>query len=113
VVAYVRRTEQMLIDVCAEFGVVAERVKGRSGAWIRATDGGLDRKIAQIGIRVSRGVTLHGFALNCDCDLSPFNLFVPCGIRDADVTSLSAEVGRPVTVAEVLPVVERHLATLL
>ncbi|MFC4064086.1 lipoyl(octanoyl) transferase LipB [Actinoplanes subglobosus] len=113
VVAYVRRTEQMLIDICAEFGVVAERVEGRSGAWVRATDGGLDRKIAQIGIRVSRGVTLHGFALNCDCDLSHFNLFIPCGIRDAGVTSLSAEVGRPVTVAEVLPVVERHLATLL
>ncbi|MEV4279533.1 lipoyl(octanoyl) transferase LipB [Actinoplanes xinjiangensis] len=113
VVAYVRRTEQLLIDVCAEFGVVAERVEGRSGAWVRATDGGLDRKIAQIGIRVSRGVTLHGFALNCDCDLSNFNRFVPCGIRDAGVTSLSAEVGRPVPVTEVLPVVERHLTTLL
>ncbi|GIE76117.1 octanoyltransferase [Actinoplanes philippinensis] len=112
VVAYVRRTEQLLIDVCAEFGVVAERVEGRSGAWVRATDGGLDRKIAQIGIRVSRGVTLHGFALNCDCDLSNFNRFIPCGIRDAGVTSLSAEVGRPVPVAEVLPVVERHLTTL-
>ncbi|WP_328466873.1 lipoyl(octanoyl) transferase LipB [Actinoplanes sp. NBC_00393] len=113
VVAYVRRTEQLLIDVCAEFGVVAERVEGRSGAWIRATDGGLDRKIAQIGIRVSRGVTLHGFALNCDCDLANFDRFVPCGIRDAAVTSLSAELGRPVPVAEVLPVVERHLPTLL
>lgn len=112
VVAYVRRTEQMLIDVCAEFGVAAERVEGRSGAWVRATEGGLDRKIAQIGIRVSRGVTLHGFALNCDCDLSNFNRFIPCGIRDAGVTSLSAEVGRPVPVAEVMPVVERHLATL-
>jgi lipoyl(octanoyl) transferase len=113
VVANVRRTEQLLIDVCAEFGVTAERIEGRSGAWVRATDGGLDRKIAQIGIRVSRGVTLHGFALNCDCDLSNFDRFVPCGIRDAGVTSLSAEVGRPVPVAEVLPVVERHLTTLL
>ncbi|MEU8241482.1 lipoyl(octanoyl) transferase LipB [Actinoplanes missouriensis] len=113
VVAYVRRVEQMLIDVCAEFGVTAERVEGRSGAWIKATDGGLDRKIAQIGIRVARGVTLHGFALNCDCDLENFNRFIPCGIRDAGVTSLSAEVGRPVPVAEVLPVVERHLPTLL
>ncbi|MFC7533438.1 lipoyl(octanoyl) transferase LipB [Actinoplanes sp. GCM10030250] len=112
VVAYVRRTEQLLIDVCAEFGVATERVEGRSGAWVRATDGGLDRKIAQIGIRVSRGVTLHGFALNCDCDLANFDRFVPCGIRDAGVTSLSAELGRPVTVAEVLPVVERHLPTL-
>jgi lipoyl(octanoyl) transferase len=113
VVAYVRRTEQLLIDVCAEFGVTAERVEGRSGAWIKATDGGPDRKIAQIGIRVARGVTLHGFAINCDCDLANFDRFVPCGIRDAGVTSLTAETGRPVTVAEVLPVVERHLATLL
>ncbi|GIE84769.1 lipoyl(octanoyl) transferase LipB [Actinoplanes regularis] len=113
VVAYVRRVEQLLIDVCAEFGVATERVEGRSGAWVRATDGGLDRKIAQIGIRVARGVTLHGFALNCDCDLTAFDRFVPCGIRDAGVTSLSAELGRPVTVAEVLPVVERHLTTLL
>jgi lipoyl(octanoyl) transferase len=116
VVAYVRRTEQLLIDVCAEFGVIAERVEGRSGAWVKATDGGLDRKIAQIGIRVSRGVTLHGFAINCDCDLANFDRFIPCGIRDAGVTSLTAEVGaergRPVTVAEVLPVVERHLPTL-
>ncbi|MDI6098042.1 lipoyl(octanoyl) transferase LipB [Actinoplanes sp. NEAU-A12] len=113
VMAYVRRTEQMLIDVCAEFGVTAERVEGRSGAWVRAGEGGVDRKIAQIGIRVSRGVTLHGFALNCDCDLSNFNRFIPCGIRDAGVTSLSAEVGRPVPVSEVMPVVERHLHTLL
>jgi lipoyl(octanoyl) transferase len=113
VVAYVRRTEQMLIDVCAEFGVTVERVEGRSGAWVRGRDGGVDRKIAQIGIRVSRGVTLHGFALNCDCDLSNFTRFVPCGISDAGVTSLSAELGRPVPVSEVLPVVERHLATLL
>ncbi|MEU4426276.1 lipoyl(octanoyl) transferase LipB [Actinoplanes sp. NPDC024001] len=112
VVAYVRRVEQMLIDVCAEFGVTAERIEGRSGAWVKATDGGLDRKIAQIGIRVSRGVTLHGFALNCDCDLANFDRFVPCGIRDAGVTSLSAELGRPVPVSEVLPVVERHLPTL-
>ncbi|BCY06467.1 lipoyl(octanoyl) transferase LipB [Actinoplanes sp. L3-i22] len=112
VVAYVRRTEQMLIDVCAEFGVTAERVEGRSGAWVRATDGGLDRKIAQIGLRVARGVTQHGFAINADCDLANFDRFVPCGIRDAGVTSLSAELGRPVPVAEVMPVVERHLTTL-
>jgi lipoyl(octanoyl) transferase len=112
VVAYVRRTEQMLIDVCAELGVATERVDGRSGAWVRATDGGPDRKIAQIGIRVAHGVTQHGFAINCDCDLANFDRFIPCGIRDAGVTSLSAELGRPVTVADVLPVVERHLSTL-
>ena len=113
VVAYVRRTEQMLIDVCADFGVATTRVEGRSGAWVRADERGPDRKIAAIGIRVSRGVTQHGFALNCDCDLSNYDRFVPCGIRDAGVTSLSTELGRQVTVAEVLPVVERHLPTLL
>ncbi|MFD0517361.1 lipoyl(octanoyl) transferase LipB [Paractinoplanes durhamensis] len=115
VVAYVRRTEQMLIDVCAEFGVTAERsdIKGRSGAWVLADERGPDRKIAAIGIRVARGVTQHGFALNCDCDLGAYDRFVPCGIRDAGVTSLSAELGRPVTVAEVTPVLERHLPTLL
>jgi lipoyl(octanoyl) transferase len=113
VVAYVRRVEQVLIDVCAEFGVTAERVEGRSGAWVRGDSGARpDRKIAAIGIRVARGVTLHGFAVNCDCDLANFDRFVPCGIRDAGVTSLTAELGRPVTVADVLPVVERHLATL-
>jgi lipoyl(octanoyl) transferase len=112
VVAYVRRTEQLLIDVCAEFGVRTERIVGRSGAWVRADDRGPDRKIAAIGIRVARGVTQHGFALNCDCDLSSYDKFVPCGIRDAGVTSLTAEVGRPVPVADVLPVVERHLPTL-
>ena len=112
VVAYVRRTEQLLIDVCAELGVTTERVDGRSGAWVRADERGPDRKVAAIGIRVSRGVTQHGFALNCDCDLSFYDRFVPCGIRDAGVTSLSAELGRQVTVAEVLPIVERHLPTL-
>jgi lipoyl(octanoyl) transferase len=113
VVAYVRRTEQLLIDVCAEFGLATERVEGRSGAWVRADGRGPDRKVAAIGIRVARGVTQHGFAVNCDCDLANFDRFVPCGIRDAGVTSLSAELGRPVTVADVLPVVERHLPTLL
>jgi len=112
VVAYVRRTEQLLIDVCAEFGVIAERVEGRSGAWVRGAGAAPDRKIAAIGIRVARGVTLHGFALNCDCDLTNYHRFVPCGIRDAGVTSLSEQLGRPVPVAEVLPVVERHLPTL-
>jgi len=112
VVAYVRRTEQLLIDVCAEFGLATERVEGRSGAWVRADQRGPDRKVAQIGIRVAQGVTQHGFALNCDCDLANFDRFVPCGIRDAGVTSISAELGRSITVADVLPVVERHLPTL-
>jgi lipoyl(octanoyl) transferase len=113
VVAYVRRVEQMLIDVCAEFGVATDRVEGRSGAWVRADERGPDRKIAAIGIRVARGVTQHGFALNANCDLSAYDRFVPCGIRDAGVTSLSAELHRQVPVAELVPVVERHLPTLL
>ncbi|MFS8477531.1 MAG: lipoyl(octanoyl) transferase LipB [Micromonosporaceae bacterium] len=113
VVAYVRRVEQMLIDVCAEFGLATSRVEGRSGVWVPADERGPARKIAAIGIRVARGVTLHGFALNCDCDLTHFDRIVPCGIRDAGVTSLTAELGRPVPVAEALPLVERHLGTLL
>ena len=113
VVAYVRRTEQLLIDVCAEFGLATERIEGRSGAWVRADGRGPDRKVAQLGLRVAQGVTQHGFAINCDCDLANFDRFIPCGISDAGVTSLSAELGRPVPVAEVLAVVERHLPTLL
>lgn len=113
VVAYVRRVEQMLIDVCAEFGLVAGRIEGRSGVWVPADDRGPARKVAAIGIRVARGVTLHGFSLNCDCDLTYYDRIVPCGIRDAGVTSLAAELGRPVTVADALPVVERHLPTLV
>ena len=109
VVAYVRRVEQMLIDVCAELGLATTRVEGRSGVWVPADDRGPDRKVAAIGIRVARGVTLHGFALNCNCDLAAFDRIVPCGIRDAGVTSLTAELGRDVTVAEVRPVVERHI----
>ncbi|MBX6751053.1 MAG: lipoyl(octanoyl) transferase LipB [Micromonosporaceae bacterium] len=111
VVAYVRRVEQLLIDTCADLGLATTRVEGRSGVWVPADDRGPDRKVAAIGIRVARGVTLHGFALNCDCDLRAFDAIVPCGIRDAGVTSLSAELGRQVTVDEVLPIVEQHLRT--
>jgi lipoyl(octanoyl) transferase len=118
VIAYVRALEQALIRICADFGVTACQVDGRSGAWVlgggqagaAAGAASPDRKVAAIGARVSRGVTMHGFALNCDCDLSWFDRIVPCGIRDAGVTSLSAETGRQVTVAEVLPSAERALA---
>jgi lipoyl(octanoyl) transferase len=113
VVAHVRRVEQFLIDVCAELGVRTERVKGRTGAWVRADERGPDRKIAAIGIRVARGVSLHGFSINCDPDLAAFGRIVPCGIVDAAVTSLSAELDRDVTVAELLPIVERHLPTII
>ncbi len=110
VVAYVRRLEAVLIGACAELGLAAGQVEGRSGVWVPADDRGRERKVAAIGIRVAQGVTMHGFALNCDPDLSWFSRIVPCGIPDADVTSLSVELSRDVTVAEVVPVVERHLA---
>ena len=109
VVAYVRRLEQVLIDVCAELGLETRRVEGRSGVW--TADG--QRKVAAIGIRVAQGVTMHGFALNCDPDLSAYGRIVPCGIADATVTSLSAELGRDVPPAEVLPLLERCLPALL
>jgi lipoyl(octanoyl) transferase len=113
VVDYVRRVEEALIRVCADLGLETARVPGRSGVWLRADDRGPERKIAALGIRVSQGVTMHGFALNCDVDLSWYDRFVPCGIDDAGVTSLSAELGRGVTVCDVLPSVRRHLADLL
>jgi lipoyl(octanoyl) transferase len=154
VVAHVRRLEDALIGVCAEFGLETTRVEGRSGVWVlgdplprelRPGPGGLDlrldprlvdeeydprlagpeyapsnagqrgedRKVAAIGIRVAKGVTMHGFALNCDPDNTWFDRIVPCGIRDAGVTSLSAELGRGITVREVLPVAEKHLTRAL
>jgi lipoyl(octanoyl) transferase len=115
VVAYVRLVEQALIRACADVGVVTGRVEGRSGVWVQGHGGqaGPDRKVAAIGIRVARGVTTHGFALNCDCDLSWFDRIVPCGIRDAQVTTLSREARRTVTVADMIPAVQRHLAEVL
>jgi lipoyl(octanoyl) transferase len=113
VVDYVRRVEEALISVCRDFGVTTARIPGRSGVWLRADDRGPERKVAAIGIRVSRGVTMHGFALNCDVSLSWYDRFVPCGIADAGVTSLSNELGRPVTVSDVLPSVQRHLTDYL
>jgi lipoyl(octanoyl) transferase len=114
VVTYVRLVEDAMIGACAAFGVMANRVDGRSGAWLVGDGHGKpDRKIAAIGIRVARGVTMHGFALNCDCDLTWYDRIVPCGISDAAVTSLSAETGRRITVADVLPVVEQELARVL
>lgn len=113
VVAYVRRMELVLIDVCAELGVSAGQVEGRSGVWLAAAAGQPERKVAAIGIRVAQGVTLHGFALNCNPDLRWYERIVACGIADAGVTSLSRELNRDVTVEEVLPVVERWLDALL
>jgi lipoyl(octanoyl) transferase len=113
VVDYVRRVEEALIAVCRDLGLDTARVPGRSGVWLRADVGRPERKIAALGIRVSQGVTMHGFALNCDVDLSWYDRFVPCGIDDAGVTSLTAELGHAVTVYDVLPGVRRHLTELL
>ncbi|WP_163758284.1 lipoyl(octanoyl) transferase LipB [Mycobacterium botniense] len=101
VVNYVRRLEEALIEVCSELGLDTGRIDGRSGVWRPAGGGRPARKVAAIGVRVSRATTLHGFALNCDCDLGAFARIVPCGISDAGVTSLSAELGRRVGVDEV------------
>jgi lipoyl(octanoyl) transferase len=143
VVAYVRSIEEAIIGACAEFGLATARVDGRRGIWVLAeqVDGGpghdfglapnfkitlnlgpdadptpgraRDRKVAAIGVRVSRGVTMHGFALNCANDLSWFDRIVPCGISDAGVTSVTAELDRQVTVTEVIEPVQRHLAAAL
>jgi lipoyl(octanoyl) transferase len=113
VLAYVRALEEALMRACAELGLGTVRVAGRSGVWVPAGPGGAERKVGAIGIRVSRGVTMHGFAVNCDCDLAWFGKFVPCGIRDAGVTSLSAELGRQVGVLDLAGPVERQLAGVL
>ena len=111
VVAHVRRVEEALILTCADFGVETTRVEGRSGVWV--VGDGIDRKVAAIGIRVSQGVTMHGFALNCDADLTAYDRIVPCGLTDATVTSLTKETGRVVTVADVTPYVEKRLTEVL
>jgi lipoyl(octanoyl) transferase len=113
VVEHVRRLEAMLMDVCAELGLDTLRVDDRSGVWVRA-DRPLEgtrpeRKVAAIGVRVSRGVTMHGFALNADCDLGWYDRIVPCGIEDAGVTSMTAELGTSIGVLDVLPLVEARL----
>ncbi|MFT4298095.1 MAG: lipoyl(octanoyl) transferase LipB [Aeromicrobium sp.] len=113
VVDYVRRVEEALIRAVADLGVTAGRVDGRSGVWLPAGHRHPERKIAAIGIRVSRSVTMHGFSLNADVDLGWYDRFVPCGIADAGVTSLSVELGRDVTVPETAEAVRPHLVDLL
>ena len=106
-VGFVREIEAALIRVCDDLGVATVRIEGRSGVWIQDERG--DRKIAAIGIRVAKGVTMHGFALNINPDLAAFGQIVPCGIADADVTSLEIELGRSITIEEVVPLIERHI----
>ena len=113
VVDYVRRLEEAMIATCADLGLRAGRVRGRSGVWLAPSAERPERKICALGIRVSRGVAMHGFAINADVDLAWFSRIVPCGIADAGVTSLTEEVGRRVTVEEVSEAVEPHLRRLL
>ena len=111
VVGFVREIESALIDLCLEFAIPAERYCERSGVWIRDSRG--DRKIAAIGMRVAKGVTMHGFALNVNPDLSAYSKIVPCGFSDADVTSMAQELGSNITVEEVLPLVESKILAAL
>ena len=106
-VGFVRELEDGLIKACAEFGIAGTRVEGRSGVWVVDEKG--ERKIAAIGIRVASGTTMHGFALNVAPDLAAFGAIIPCGIADADVTSMAAELNREISIDEVLPVVEKFL----
>jgi lipoyl(octanoyl) transferase len=113
VVDYVRRVEEALIRACRDLGLTTGRVPGRSGVWLAAAEAKPERKIAAIGIRVSRGITMHGFSLNANVSMDWYDRFVPCGIADAGVTSLSIELGRDVTVAEAADAVAPHLIELL
>ncbi len=113
VVGHVRNLEEVMMRVTRHFGVETHRVDGRSGVWVLADSRGPDRKLGAIGVRVSRQCTMHGFALNCDADLAWGDNIIPCGIEDASVSSISAELGRRVTVQDVLPVAERALADVL
>jgi lipoyl(octanoyl) transferase len=110
VVRFVRLLEEIILAVVADCGVRAATVAGRSGAWVLADERGPDRKIAAIGVQVSRRTTMHGFALNCSNDLRPFGNIIPCGITDASVTSLSQETGRLITPQDVVDRVEQEIS---
>ena len=111
VVGFVREIETALIEICDEFGINAQRYCERSGVWLRDAKG--DRKIAAIGLRVAKGVTMHGFALNVNPDLSAYSKIIPCGIADAQITSLANELGRNITIDEVMPVLKKHILPML
>jgi lipoyl(octanoyl) transferase len=111
VVGFVREIESALIETCKEFGLKVQRVPGRSGVWTQ--DDLNPRKIAAIGIRVAKATTMHGFALNVNPDLTSFTQIIPCGIPDAEVTSMAQELKREITAEEVLPVLERHITSTL
>lgn len=111
VVGFVRELENALIQVCEEFGITAQRYCERSGVWVRDKKG--DRKIAAIGLRVAKGVSTHGFALNVNPDLSAYLKIIPCGIPDAKVTSISAELGEQIKIEQVNPVLQKYICPML
>ncbi len=113
VVDYVRRLEEAMIGLFAGYGLVTGRVRGRSGVWLAADEDRPERKIAAIGVRVAAGTTMHGFAINVDPDLAAYATIIPCGLVGVGVTSMAAELGRPVAVAEVAAALVPHLADLL
>lgn len=106
---YVERLEAVIIAVLADYGIVAERIKGRAGVWLNADAKGPARKIAAIGIRVSEGVTMHGFAINCNNNLAPYGQIIACGITDAGVTTIAQETGLDVTPADLVARVTEEL----
>jgi lipoyl(octanoyl) transferase len=110
-VGFVREIEGALIDTCKEFGLNVQRIKGRSGVWTCNENN--PKKIAAIGIRVAKGTTMHGFALNVNPDLGAFSQIIPCGIADAEVTSMAQELQCEITSQEVLPILERNIVSTL
>ncbi|WP_018772383.1 lipoyl(octanoyl) transferase LipB [Arthrobacter sp. 131MFCol6.1] len=106
---YVERLEAVIIAVLADYGIAAVRIKGRAGVWIEEDEKGPDRKIAAIGIRVHEGVTMHGFAINCNNDLAPYGQIIACGISDAGVTTITQELGRDVTPADLVSRITEEL----
>jgi len=114
VVDYVRRLEEAMIALFADYGLATGRVRGRSGVWLAADEGRRpERKIAAIGVRVAAGTTMHGFAINVDPDLSRYDAIIPCGLLGVGVTSMTAELGRPIGVPEVAERLLPHLDRLL
>ena len=107
VVGFVRQLEEALIKTIAEFGLIGTQISGKTGVWLKDERG--ERKIAAIGVRVAKGVTMHGFALNVCPDLTFFDRIVPCGMPEAITTSMQQELGRPITIAEVTPVLEKYM----
>ena len=107
-VDYVRRLEEVLIRACGDYGIRAQRIAGRTGVWTFAGGSVQERKIAAIGVHISRGITSHGFAFNVTTDLRDFNLIVPCGIADRDVTSLEQETDTPPSMEDVMHTVSRY-----